>query len=136
VTMPPEYYRQYARRWTRANPPASLKNARRQRNKQRGFPVPPWRRTVEDREAIDAAYANCPPGLTVDHVAPLKHAEIIGLHVLENLAYLSRSDNSRKGCKLPEGLTPAKAVARGLAIWRRDVDPVTGEVNWEPYRPQ
>jgi hypothetical protein len=120
------------RRWHQANPTAARVHARRAHAKARGFPVPPWQSDA-DRTEIDAFIAACPAGLTVDHIVPLGHAEVVGLHVARNLAYLTHSENSRKGRKLPDNLTPAQAVERGLAIWRRDVRK-DGSVNWEPYR--
>lgn len=42
-------------------------------------------------------YENCPTGMTVDHIIPLIHPDVSGLHVLWNLQYLSSSENSKKG---------------------------------------
>jgi hypothetical protein len=72
--------------------------------------------------------------MTIDHIVPLGHPEVVGLHVLANLQYLRRSANSTKGAKLPTGLTATEAVKRGLAIWRKDIGK-NGTVDWEPYRP-
>jgi hypothetical protein len=49
---------------------------------------------------VRAFYEACPPGLTVDHIHPLKHPDLCGLHVPWNLQYLSNADNARKGRKL------------------------------------
>lgn len=58
-----------------------------------------------DRKAIQSFYENCPQGYEVDHVIPISKG---GLHVLENLQYLTISDNRRKSNKLvdPLGLEP------------------------------
>lgn len=120
-------------RWREENPDVARVHARRSAAKARGIPVPPWQ-TTEERAAIDAFVASCPLDMTIDHIAPLGHPEVIGLHVLVNLQYLTMSENSRKGSRLPDGLTPAQAVERGMAIWRCDVDP-DGTVDWEGYRP-
>jgi len=50
-----------------------------------------------DRAAIKQFYANCPPGYEVDHIIPISRG---GLHVLENLQYLTITENRRKSNKL------------------------------------
>jgi len=35
-------------------------------------------------------------GLEVDHIIPIKHSKVCGLHVPENLQMLTRSENARK----------------------------------------
>lgn len=57
--------------------------------------VPAW----ADRKAIQEFYRNCPPGMVVDHVLPMKGKHVCGLHVLENLQYLTPLENSVKGMK-------------------------------------
>lgn len=54
--------------------------------------VPPW----VDRDAIRQIYLKCPKGYAVDHVIPLQGDLVSGLHVPENLQYLSVADNSAK----------------------------------------
>lgn len=54
--------------------------------------VPEW----ADQEAIIDFYGNCPPGYTVDHIVPINGRQVCGLHVLENLQYLTRPENARK----------------------------------------
>jgi hypothetical protein len=49
-----------------------------------------------DRESIRRVYLECPAGLVVDHVIPLRGRLVSGLHVAANLQYLSKSDNSKK----------------------------------------
>jgi hypothetical protein len=97
----------------------------------RGFPVPPWQ-SSEERAAVDDFVLDRPFGMTIEHVAPLGHPEIVGMHVRANLAYLSPDDNNAKSNRLPDGLTPAEAVKRGLAIWRKDIGP-DGTINWSRY---
>jgi hypothetical protein len=54
--------------------------------------VPAW----ADLKAIRAFIAACPVGETIDHILPLRGKLISGLHVLNNLQYLTRSQNSVK----------------------------------------
>jgi hypothetical protein len=70
----------------------SLRAKRRASQLQR---TPKW----ADLEAIKQFYLNCPKGYHVDHIVPLKGANISGLHVLNNLQYLSASENLSKGNK-------------------------------------
>ena len=55
--------------------------------------VPKW----ADLKAIQQFYYNCPEGYEVDHIVPFNGENVSGLHVLNNLQYLTQSDNSRKG---------------------------------------
>lgn len=41
-------------------------------------------------------YANCPTGLEVDHIIPIKNDLVCGLHVPWNMHYVTRSENARK----------------------------------------
>jgi len=50
-----------------------------------------------DRKAIRSFYENCPKGYEVDHIIPISKG---GLHTLENLQYLTISENRRKGNKI------------------------------------
>ena len=50
-----------------------------------------------DIEALQEFYKNCPEGYEVDHIIPISKG---GLHCLENLQYLTISENRRKSNKV------------------------------------
>lgn len=54
--------------------------------------VPKW----ADLDAIKLFYKNCPEGYEVDHIIPLQGKNVCGLHILENLQYLTFKDNRAK----------------------------------------
>lgn len=49
-----------------------------------------------DRKELRRIYMNCPDGHHVDHVIPIKHKLVSGLHIPANLQYLPAIDNRRK----------------------------------------
>jgi 5-methylcytosine-specific restriction endonuclease McrA len=50
-----------------------------------------------DRKAITEFYKNCPVGHEVDHIIPISKG---GLHTLNNLQYLTASENRKKSNKI------------------------------------
>jgi hypothetical protein len=54
--------------------------------------TPSW----ADAKAVRRFYNDCPDGMHVDHIIPLRGAIVSGLHVLENLQYLFAADNLKK----------------------------------------
>ena len=50
-----------------------------------------------DIQLIQSIYENCPKGYEVDHIIPLSKG---GLHHQDNLQYLTKNANRRKGSKL------------------------------------
>ncbi len=91
----PEQARAYSVAWRKANPEKN----RACRNKERAAKLhrtPPW----ADLEAIQAFYVKCPAGYHVDHEVPLQGELISGLHVLENLQYLTIAENLSKGNRI------------------------------------
>ncbi len=57
--------------------------------------TPAW----ADLDKIKEIYRNCPEGYEVDHIHPLQGKFICGLHVENNLQYLTVSENRSKGNK-------------------------------------
>lgn len=53
-------------------------------------------------EEIKEFYQNCPSGWHVDHIIPLKGKNVCGLHVLNNLQYLTQKQNLQKGNSFDE----------------------------------
>jgi hypothetical protein len=54
--------------------------------------VPPWC----EKDIILQFYLLCPEGMQVDHELPLQGEFVSGLHVLDNLQYLTEGDNKAK----------------------------------------
>lgn len=76
------------------------------------------RRTPQwaDLEAIREFYRRCPAGYQVDHVIPLQGTVVSGLHVENNLQYLTASDNSKKKNKfVPTIITQGEATVVELS---------------------
>jgi hypothetical protein len=71
----------------------NFSNAKRRAAKLQRTPA--W----ADLEAIKQFYLNCPKGYHVDHIVPLQGVNVSGFHVLNNLQYLSASENLRKSNK-------------------------------------
>lgn len=78
-----EYYRQYASLRSRY-----IKQAK-----------PKW---VDEEKLLEFYKLAVELGLEVDHIIPLKHDKVCGLHVPWNLQLLTRSENARKSNKFDE----------------------------------
>lgn len=66
------------------------RNAKRRAIEVRAIPL--W----ADLELIERFYENRPEGYHVDHIVPLQGDNVCGLHVINNLQYLTAADNLSK----------------------------------------
>lgn len=84
----------YARKaqWNKDYPEFSRRNTAKRRAAQL-LRTPKW----ADPDKILEVYKNCPLGFEVDHEIPLQGEFVSGLHVENNLRYLTPSDNRSKG---------------------------------------
>lgn len=57
--------------------------------------IPKW----ADLNIIEDFYSKCPEGYEIDHIIPLQGINVSGLHVIDNLQYLTISDNREKSNK-------------------------------------
>lgn len=88
-----EYRRAYANAYYKEKRVGTEKAARRRASKNQACPS--W----VDKQQLKAIYKNCPPNHHVDHIIPLKHDLVCGLHVPANLQYLTGFENDSKGNK-------------------------------------
>jgi|TARA_B110000211_G_C14076299_1_gene552227 leucyl aminopeptidase (aminopeptidase T) len=69
-------------------------NSKRQADKI--MATPSW----ANLEKIKEIYKNCPEGYHVDHIYPLRSKYVCGLHVENNLQYLTATENLQKSNKI------------------------------------
>lgn len=94
----PEKARARSAKWTRENPERNAARNRERTAKIAGA-IPLW----VDRQAVSSFYevaavlsrGGCK--FQVDHIVPLKHRLVCGLHVQDNLQILTAKENTAKG---------------------------------------
>lgn len=81
----------YKKQYCQDNLPAFAKRtAHRRAMKLKA--TPHW----TDQKLLHEIYLNCPEGYEVDHIIPLNHPQVCGLHIPANLQYLPATENRRK----------------------------------------
>ena len=85
------YHRQYTKNNKGLNNSYSSK---KRANKIKA--TPSW----ANLEKIKEIYKNCPEGYHVDHIYPLRSKYVCGLHVENNLQYLTATENLQKSNKI------------------------------------
>jgi hypothetical protein len=85
------YIKKFNRSYREANLPI-LKARCMKRHCTKLQRIPKW----VDLEKIERVYIDCPKGMEVDHIIPLQGDVVSGLHLAENLQYLTPIENRRK----------------------------------------
>lgn len=88
--------REYTRRWKARNPGLSA-FLDCFAKKERALRIPAW----TNLKAIKQFYRDCPSGMVVDHIIPLRGKIVSGFHVLSNLQYLTPKQNNKKNNHWP-----------------------------------
>ncbi len=87
----PQRRKEIVRQWGRDNP-LKRREERYRRIAAQLQRTPAW----ADQQAIKQVYLNCPDGFEVDHIIPLRGKLVSGLHIANNLQYLTPEDNMKK----------------------------------------
>lgn len=82
-------------KWSKENKEQEIAKAAKYRAKKKNA-IPLW----ADLEQIKIIYLNCPQGYEVDHIIPLQGKDVSGLHIENNLQYLTSIQNKMKSNKL------------------------------------
>lgn len=86
-----EYHKAAGLAWQKDNRGKANSHSAKRRSKKLQA-TPPW----SDLAAVQEFYTNCPPGMHVDHIIPLQGRKVSGLHLLDNLQYLTAFENLSK----------------------------------------
>ena len=76
-------------------------------------------RALWGREDVEAVYAEAAKSEHVDHIVPVNHPLVCGLHVPENLQVLPAKANLSKGNKIPAELAHLVADLPKEHVWTR-----------------
>ncbi len=86
-------------RWRRENP-EKVKGysyaCQKKRSKTFDSPL-----VEKHKDEIRKIYSDRPESMTIDHIVPINHPLVCGLHVPWNLQYLTQPENAKKGNKFP-----------------------------------
>jgi 5-methylcytosine-specific restriction endonuclease McrA len=83
--------RMFVSNWTKKNQKRkTASEAKRRCSKLQRTPM--W----SQEDLVKTFYLDCPKDMTVDHIIPLQGNLVSGLHVIDNLQYLTPSENSSK----------------------------------------
>lgn len=83
-------------------PPGARAAIRAKRRAKELHATPVWAEVA----AIKALYAARPDGHHVDHIVPLQGKNVCGLHVFNNLQYLTATENWSKGNRFENTISP------------------------------
>lgn len=90
----PQKVKDRINKWRRDNPLSGREQVAKRRSAKL-MRTPQW----ANLDAIKQFYLNCPEGMVVDHIIPLRGKNISGFHIVENLQYLTPEENAKKGNK-------------------------------------
>lgn len=91
----PNYNTEHSRKYRKENPGYNAWQVSKRKKRIKQATLPGF-----DTE-IKEIYLNCPEGHHVDHIMPINHPDLCGLHVPWNLQYLPAEENLKKGNKIP-----------------------------------
>lgn len=96
-----EYYQENKQRLSQQNAEWRKNNQKLMNSYLQKYNLAKLKRTPvwADIDAIKEFYKSCPDGYEVDHIHPIQGKLISGFHVLENLQYLTTSENQKKSAK-------------------------------------